>query len=320
MGQQKFSCSAEGGWGWHEMVAFGIPVDPFTDDASPPDTPPSPTPPAPWTGQESLAQGQVSVPYPAAPTDRPGTQAIIEEVVEAPEATALRCQIDLILAQLPPTGSTVYSPASPPTTLTPPDPAVGSPAASEGEVCDLAQGLIDANIEEVAAGRLAPVAALVVADNCLFYAGRHPASAGVPADRVLCQTTPIFSSGADVPEATDHDIAAQTLVPAWAMLHYEEASSKLGSRTWYESQPACQNPEPGQQCDEFPFWATLEGGGDADPLPSLQLIDGEDNERQGGLYGAFVAKCRLQTGHTFLSVPLPPATGIPTTSLCNAAG
>jgi hypothetical protein len=133
-----------------------------------------------------------------------------------------------------------------------------------------------------------------------------------------CLGQPIFVSGSDVPSATDHDIQALAHWPAWIGLNYRPASDTPGSRTWYLAEPECATLLGGEACDEYPFWASMQGGPYAVKRPHLKPIDADDNSRQGGLYGNFVTICHMNTGDAFLGVPLAPELGIPTqTRICN---
>jgi hypothetical protein len=133
-----------------------------------------------------------------------------------------------------------------------------------------------------------------------------------------CAGQPVFVSGADVPTATEHDLRALAHWPAWVGLNYRPAAETPGARAWYLSQPECASLASGEGCDEYPFWASMQGGPFAVKRPHLEPIDADDNTNQGGLYGNFVTICHMNTGDAFLGVPLPPELGIPTqTRVCN---
>lgn len=137
-----------------------------------------------------------------------------------------------------------------------------------------------------------------------------------------CKTLPIFISGADVSTASEHDAKALAAVPSWARLNYESSAnkeSKVPNRKWYKSGPEqCPGEATaGQQCDEFPFWATQEGGPGMTPPTSLEFIHGEDNEEQGRKYGNFATSCKLAIEPQFIVIAPPPSLEIPTAYLCN---
>jgi hypothetical protein len=148
-----------------------------------------------------------------------------------------------------------------------------------------------------------------------------------------CKGLPIFVSGADVREATNHDLAAlgwpiddpwmgnQAVNPGWVMLSYRPASQNPSYPGWKNNLWPCTQKQPGQNCDEFPFYATQQGGGQADPLPNLEPIDGPQNQQQGSFYSAFLSNCGILSGSTppqFLVVPVLPQSSIPTlTNVCN---
>jgi len=156
-------------------------------------------------------------------------------------------------------------------------------------------------VPEIEAGIIARnvgIAATVAATAAEWCARRMVAS-GLSPFR-LCQRLPLFFSGRDVAEATDHDIEA--LIPRsgnslWVRLTYKPAGTKT---QWYNSFPQtgteelCAAPnDPSLSCDEYPFWATEQGESNARPLPHLKLISHSDNTDQGGLYGNFVTACRM---------------------------
>jgi hypothetical protein len=146
------------------------------------------------------------------------------------------------------------------------------------------------------------------ANQCLFLVGRTAVNA-----EQECANLPIFASGDDVPEATIHDLEALASHYPWVRLNYEFGETKPGAG-WQ----TCPGQQPGQQCDEYPFFATLQGGPSAIPTPHLKAINGIQNMSQGGKYGAFSQTCLArQTGRPFLGIPLPPAWGVPTLALCN---
>jgi hypothetical protein len=133
-----------------------------------------------------------------------------------------------------------------------------------------------------------------------------------------CLDQAIFASGSDVAEATQHDIEALAVNPGWVKLNYELGSTKPGAG-WQ----SCPDKLPGQECDEYPFFATEQGGPLARPVPHRKAIDADDNGLQGVRYSSFRSTCSLQTGTPqvggnsvggtpFLGIPIPPSTGIPT--------
>jgi hypothetical protein len=138
-----------------------------------------------------------------------------------------------------------------------------------------------------------------------------------------CTELPIFASGdSDVPQATKHDLEALLYHPPWVRLNYEDPALKPKS-TWYQSLPACseRSEELKLDCDEFPFFSTVQGGGEAKPRPSLKVIDSTQNRRQGGKLRAFYNTCNISNGisQPFLNVPMPLGSEVPTLYLCNGA-
>jgi hypothetical protein len=141
--------------------------------------------------------------------------------------------------------------------------------------------------------------------------------AALPTSR--CTELPIFASGdLDVPQATKHDLEALLHYPGWVKLNYEGRLGKPNPE-WYTSYPVCEENSVSLHCDEFPFFSTEQGGGNAIPRPSLKLIDGKQNTRQGRKLGRFYAACGVNVGKgkPFLNVPMPPGSNVPTLILCN---
>jgi hypothetical protein len=168
---------------------------------------------------------------------------------------------------------------------------------------------------EVARYALDQTQAESIARACLEYTARIGYNSGQQ-----CVDAPIFASGADVPEATNHDIEALATNPWWVRLNYEYGETKPGSG-WQTGM--CPDIQAGQECDEYPFFATEQGGPLARPLPDLKAIDATQNRSQGGMYNAFRQACGLKTGTLrvggnsvggtpFLGTPVPPAVGLPT--------
>ncbi|MGV8968591.1 MAG: NucA/NucB deoxyribonuclease domain-containing protein [Cellulomonas sp.] len=134
-----------------------------------------------------------------------------------------------------------------------------------------------------------------------------------------CSTKPVFLSGqADVKEATDHDIEALTLNPAWVQLNYRARANNPSKTWWKDTDPICLAKVTGQACDEFPGYATLQGGGLAVPRPSLKAIDFDQNSLQGSKYNTFLGTCHVAEGEAFLWVPVPrEAPSVSTLAICN---
>lgn len=140
-----------------------------------------------------------------------------------------------------------------------------------------------------------------------------------------CRDLPIFASGrSDVPQATDHNLEALQQTPSWVKLDYRPAAENPAPDRWYRNDPRCVNTEEivNANCDEYPFFASMQGGGLAVPSPSLKVIDGGQNQLQGSLYGSFLSVCKVISKpvgeRQFLAIPLPSsAASLPTLAICN---
>lgn len=135
-----------------------------------------------------------------------------------------------------------------------------------------------------------------------------------------CSSTPIFASGrSDVGEATQHDTEALAHNPAWVQLNYRPAAENPSYDQWYRYDPICVAKAGDQNCDEYPFYSTQQGGHLAVPRPSLKAINGAQNQLQGTKFNTFRAACGLQSGDEFLAIPIPAsAPTVPTVAVCNA--
>jgi hypothetical protein len=139
-----------------------------------------------------------------------------------------------------------------------------------------------------------------------------------------CDALAILLPGSDFPTTTTHDWqaivggGASNSNPAWVRLHYESQADKISSglsRSWFSSEPECEGlAGTGKSCDEYPFYASTEGG----PGASLEPVPTSDNSGAGSRYGVFVRTCGLSSElHTpFLVVPMAFAGAPPTTHFC----
>jgi hypothetical protein len=143
-----------------------------------------------------------------------------------------------------------------------------------------------------------------------------------------CRSLPIFISGQDVREAADHDLEALGVTndpdllanahPAWVLLNYQPAADNPSYTGWYRYRAPCNEPTPpDSDCDEYPFYSSLQGGHLAVPTPSLKYIDRTHNRRQGGKYSAFLTTCTVAPDEAFLAIPVLPGVPADTMAVCN---
>ncbi len=210
----------------------------------------------------------------------------------------------------PPTGP--YPPPEPPVDPTdPPAPPLPLPwMGEEWGAEDIAAELMRRNVDNP---ELTQTRADTIARQCERLAGR----AGlIPQEE--CVDAPIFAPGADVEEATKHDLDALFGAPPQPFtLHYMTPGNDRGWLSTSRAMPECPSPRPtGQECDEYPFASAQEGG----ELhgPSLRLIDSDDNRSEGVYLKARVYdRCGMVSGDPYIVVPTPPSLGVPTLGLCN---
>ena len=155
-----------------------------------------------------------------------------------------------------------------------------------------------------------------VASARIYSAGRHP-----------CLTFPVFFPGSDVITAAQHDYDAMFTAhspdggapnPGWTLLNYRPAVEQPENHKWF-NQPGydCGADTVGPSCDEYPFYASMQGGPTATPFPSLRRIVLADNTLEGSRYGTFVNQCLARTpGKAFLVVPMPWTWAPPTGAVC----
>lgn len=197
-------------------------------------------------------------------------------------------------------------PTNPPVAPTPRTPPQGSLPDDVWRLGKLVAGIAALNALNNADAQMA-------AQQCVKYV----AIAFTSADPYsTCKGTPIFMSGQiDVGAATNHDIAALAQYPAWVALNRKYPAN---DNSWKNSDPICQAKLTGQNCDEYPFASTQQGGGAAVPRPSLMAIDGPQNQLQGSKLGSFYSGCAIQDGDPFLAVPVPPTLPLTATvPICN---
>lgn len=126
-------------------------------------------------------------------------------------------------------------------------------------------------------------------------------------------------------------------------LNRRESITRTG---WYtnrsEPAPGCAlatKPQQASQCDEFPFWSTLQAYGGTlnfGTLPGIRWVRDVENRRQGAVLAQFYSAnqngefkgCSIapqmstevvpRSESTFLNVPVPPGTlPVKSTGICN---
>lgn len=160
-----------------------------------------------------------------------------------------------------------------------------------------------------------------VATQCKLFMGRL----GRPADD--CLLHPILAPGSDMPEITKNTLVGLGRNSKWAMLHYEDPVPKALTvrRDWYSGVPPCVDYSgTGQQCDEFPYFSSLEGGPPppGGTPPTLRLVPAVEQSRQAGHLTSFYTSCGLRTrpnNPPFWVIPMY-WNGPKTVKLCNGWG
>jgi RHS repeat-associated protein len=101
---------------------------------------------------------------------------------------------------------------------------------------------------------------------------------------------PILIIGKNHGEVRDHIRSAQeTIAPSILNRSVENP------RGWIYSDPRCSNTGvgTGNDCDEYPFSKTHQGGKKNRERVSLRAVDSIQNQAAGGIYGAMVVACKI---------------------------
>jgi hypothetical protein len=139
-----------------------------------------------------------------------------------------------------------------------------------------------------------------------------------------CETLPIFSPGSDIPAATSNDLQGLAKNPDWVKLNYADDADRAPDR-WYQNTYPCtrgsynNDPANPEDCDEFPYFSTLQGG----PGAQIAPIPSGDNRKEGSYLGVFYSPtgCNVPTStyanasRVFLVLPTPT---VHTSLWCNA--
>ena len=150
-----------------------------------------------------------------------------------------------------------------------------------------------------------------------------------------CTKLPIFAPGSDIEQAATHDLDAIRSQPAWAQLNFADPGSR-GESGWYRNTPPCvagsyptaddpgsNPPIIGQQCDEYPYLSSQQGG--PGKGVSLRPIASADNRNEGIYLRYFYSSngCNVQTPsehnpeRAYLVLPTPTTH---TSMWCNTPG
>jgi hypothetical protein len=149
-------------------------------------------------------------------------------------------------------------------------------------------------------------AAEAVAATCARFIGL-----GLLGGPDLCtgERTPIFLSGGDMMETTEHNLASITSLrgPKPALLRYGTNPYRAGGgkHYWYDLRQfkpnVCENRSP-KWCDEYPFWSTVQGG----PGAALKPVPGAEQDIQrAALNSLYFGACKVRTGKEFVVIPIP---------------
>jgi hypothetical protein len=245
-------------------------------------------------------------------------------------------------------------PQAVPQTPPPPPPAPSDPSPPEvisGPTLTYPDWLAELYQQRAAVGgyELSPAAAQTGARECVrqtTWAIESGAAIQSPFGEP-CAELPIFFPGRNslgvsgTAPTTQHDWDAITgsggvdhSSPSWIQLNYVSANDRKASglnRGWYN--PSICQPTQGQDCDEYPYFATAQSGPASfagPPGASVRLLDFSDNRSQGSRYGWFVRRCTLVSGGAdkntaanqgspFLVIPIPSPAAPITFGVCGGS-
>ena len=111
-----------------------------------------------------------------------------------------------------------------------------------------------------------------------------------------CDLLPIdtFFIGQDLSEPTNHDLNAIKRYPElWVFL--TRGPNSAPDRSWKDRLDPCPSKTSTQNCDEYPFFATVQGGPAAPGHPQADLmnLDAAQNQLQGSRLGTFIILCKI---------------------------
>lgn len=197
-------------------------------------------------------------------------------------------------------------PTNPPVAPTPRTPPQGSLPGDVWRLGKLVAALAAAN-------SLSNADAQMAAQQCVKYVS-IAFTARDPYDS--CKNTPIFMSGQiDVGPATNHDIEALAKYPASVALNRRFPAN---DHSWKNTTQTCMDKLSTEDCDEYPFASTEQGGKDANPPVDLKGVSSAENRLQGSKLGGFYSACTIQNSDPFLAIPVPPTMPLTATiRLCN---
>lgn len=290
----------------HTHGGSPLQADPTTDP-SPTPTPTEGSDPGPVTSTQPAPPGPSQVPTPAVPTP----------VTPQPSST--------------PTAPQTVPATTPAPVLSPTERIVRAWGTDK---------MGNSKLQMATGEKPDPQQLLIAANRCLTYL--TAAKAKDPEQR--CKTTPVLivTGKQDFgQESGQHMSTVLKSRPAWITLTYMNGAQKLKTgvgRQWYatkEFQRQCpKDRAAGAQCDEFPFYTTVEGGPKAArAVPSvLKLIGAADNRNVGRTYQQMISPCGIQSAVStgsglsarpaaggksqFLVISVPAVTTVPSFWMC----
>jgi len=173
------------------------------------------------------------------------------------------------------------------------------------------------NAVKQAAKTITDAVAVAIAAECAA------AAAGLPGGVSLCSGRVFVTGSLFTKEATRHDQRAIGRVPEWMLLtrgpnaEAPDGSEALAARRWYRNLPECRAAVKGQDCDEYPFYSTIQGGPERDGFPAgdIEPISAGDNRAQGAALNSFYQRCNVNNGVSFLVLPID-SIFVPTVGFC----
>ena len=292
--------------------------------------------------------------WPGSPPPQTTVEQSIETELDKPENQLLRDWLNYQLGSPgaeDPTGmgqpNPDFAPGQGPSWCNPPAVMTCEPPATM--VATIADELVAQNWETESPPR---VQVETIARECLRLTYR-----ALRRGDVRCKQLPLLVTGTHSPTGlelsaiSDHDLdavdptrstaIAQGAHPSWVFLNWENGAvgspkHTLQQRRWYTTTPPCIEGSYDttiDDCDEYPFWSTEQGGAFGRPWkPSLRPLSYSQNRSQGAMVTAFGGACSMKTGPTsaaatsngaggdaFIHVIIPKesAVTVPSMPVCN---
>lgn len=116
----------------------------------------------------------------------------------------------------------------------------------------------------------------------------------------------VFIPGLDTPATSRHIVDNIRSHPENAQLTKFTGRAALGGRSWYDRAGISSDCDGSGECDEYPFFSTIEGGPENFPgRVTLKQVPFGESAIQGGRLRGFYSSCNLPDGARYIVRPSP---------------